>query len=114
MFGVRGESRGCCLIRCADWKCDVGYGPATASLGELSFRLHKELAEANNGREQWGYSRSTGTSFAEKDERLDGEDGREWLNNGGSRADVAGSHEFFGDQEGPAWLARRRGEKETT
>ena len=41
-----------------DW-----FGPATASLGALSFRLHQELAEKHNGHANWGYSPSTGTSF---------------------------------------------------
>ena len=44
----------------SDW-----FSTPTASLGALSFRLHKELAEAHNGAEEWGYSRSTGTSMVD-------------------------------------------------
>ncbi|UZJ52341.1 hypothetical protein CBS101457_001661 [Exobasidium rhododendri] len=33
-----------------DW-----HGSDTASLAKLSFRLHKELADAEGGREKWGY-----------------------------------------------------------
>ncbi|EMD66851.1 hypothetical protein GGP41_008240 [Bipolaris sorokiniana] len=39
-----------------DW-----FGPATTALGELSFRLHEELATEYEGRRNWGCSRSTGT-----------------------------------------------------
>lgn len=35
-----------------DW-----HGPSTASLGELSFNLHAELASEHNGTERWGYRR---------------------------------------------------------
>ncbi|KZT71435.1 FAD dependent oxidoreductase [Daedalea quercina L-15889] len=34
-----------------DW-----FNPTMAPLGELSFRLHKELAEQNDGRAKWGYA----------------------------------------------------------
>ena len=43
-----------------DW-----FSPQLAKLGELSFDLHKQLAEENDGYERWGYTRSTGTSLAE-------------------------------------------------
>ena len=85
-----------------DW-----YSSSVAPLGELSFNLHKKLAHENNGKENWGYSRSTGTSFAEGPRR--GERGDEWLNEGASRADVAGQHEFKGGK-GPAWLTRGSGD----
>jgi len=88
----------------SDW-----FGPDTASLGALSFQLHKELAEQNDGRKQWGYSRSTGTSLTEGGRR-GGPTGYDWLRHGGSRADAAGTHEFYGESEGPAWLARRKGD----
>ncbi|KAK4547514.1 hypothetical protein LTR36_000470 [Oleoguttula mirabilis] len=89
----------------SDW-----FGPATASLGALSFRLHKELAEEYDGKERWGYSRSTGTSLTEGRPR-GGKTGYDWLRDGGSRADAAGAHEFQGDQVGPAWLTRRKGDE---
>ena len=88
----------------SDW-----YGPPTASLGALSFKLHKELADKHNGNKQWGYSRSTGTSLAEGN--VNGPRSDDWLRTGGSRAEAAGSHEFKGDKKGPAWLKQRHGDK---
>ena len=87
----------------ADW-----FAPALAELGALSFRLHKELADAHNGQTRWGYSRSTGTSLAST--AAGGSNGYDWLRHGGSRATTRARHEFWGDAEGPAWLARRDGE----
>jgi len=84
-----------------DW-----YGPATASLGALSFDLHKQLAAEHNGRERWGYSSSTGISRTEGPSG--GNCGDDWLNDGGSRAEQAGTHEFTSGV-GPAWLTRRKG-----
>jgi len=91
----------------------VGFGPPTASLGALSFRLHKKLAEANNGKEEWGYSRSTGASLAEGRQKNRGAQGgdSDWLSEGGSRAQTAARHEFVGDKIGPAWLTRREGDE---
>ncbi|EMC92622.1 hypothetical protein BAUCODRAFT_77159 [Baudoinia panamericana UAMH 10762] len=89
----------------SDW-----FGPPTASLGALSFQLHKELAAQHDGKKQWGYSRSTGTSLAQSNYRGTAR-GDDWLRDGGSRADAAGTHEFAGNQVGPAWLTRRRGDK---
>lgn len=45
--GASGKAGGFLAL---DW-----HGMATASLAALSFRLHRELAEANNGAERWGY-----------------------------------------------------------
>ncbi|MCJ1392023.1 hypothetical protein MMC18_004890 [Xylographa bjoerkii] len=82
-----------------DW-----FSPSLASLGALSFDLHKELSEHNNGAEKWGYCRSTGTSLAE----VKGKRGDEWLRDGTSRAEAAATHDFK-DGYGPAWLTRSRG-----
>ncbi|KAH0271452.1 FAD dependent oxidoreductase, partial [Aureobasidium melanogenum] len=89
----------------ADW-----FGPASAPLGLLSFKLHKQLADEHDGAQKWGYSRSTGASFAEGEDPT-GEEAREgeWLESGRSRAEVAGAHEFV-EGEGPAWLTRRKGD----
>ncbi|MCJ1254874.1 hypothetical protein MMC24_002690 [Lignoscripta atroalba] len=84
-----------------DW-----FSPPVATLGALSFDLHKQLAEENNGWEKWGYSRSTGTSL----ENRGGKRGVDWLLEGSSRAEAAGEHEFV-DGVGPAWLTRRVGGK---
>lgn len=87
----------------------TGFGPATAQLGALSFRLHRELAEQHQGFEQWGYSRSTGTSLAQT-ENPSNVRGDDWLRDGGSRAQVAAIHEFNGPSNGPAWLRVKHGE----
>nr|POF13253.1 putative oxidoreductase c1f5.03c [Quercus suber] len=86
----------------ADW-----FGPATASLGALSFKLHKQLAEDHDGGKEWGYSRSTGTSMIEGSSKKGGARGYDWIRHGGSRAEAAGVHEFAGDAQGPAWLTRK-------
>jgi len=91
----------------ADW-----FGPASAPLGLLSFKLHKQLADEYHGAEKWGYARSTGASFTEGEDMIDGDDDHaegEWLEGGRSRAEVAGTHEFY-EGEGPAWLMRREGD----
>ncbi|KAH0005157.1 FAD dependent oxidoreductase, partial [Aureobasidium melanogenum] len=89
----------------ADW-----YGPASAPLGLLSFKLHKQLADEHDGAQKWGYARSTGASFAEGEDPIEEADKEgEWLEKGRSRAEVAGAHEYF-EGEGPAWLTRRKGD----
>lgn len=45
--GASGKSGG---FLAKDW-----HGPATASIADLSFRLHRELAEEHGGRDKWGY-----------------------------------------------------------
>lgn len=88
----------------ADW-----FVPALAPLGELSFALHRELADAHGGVERWGYSRSTGTSVVADEVGgggASGVSGEDWLRQGGSRADVAGVHAFDAG-DGPAWLTRQ-------
>lgn len=87
----------------SDW-----YGPATASLGALSFKLHKELAEENDGRKRWGYSRSTGTSHVAG--KRPGKKGGGDLRGVGAREQMAGTHDFSGGK-GPAWLTRTEGDK---
>ena len=86
----------------SDW-----FSAPTASLGALSFALHAELAAEFNGRERWGYSRSTGTSLTYGDGggRARGDD---WLREGGSRAEARGAHEFV-EGLGPSWLIRGSG-----
>lgn len=89
-----------------DW-----FGPADAALGALSFRLHKELAEKNDGHKNWGYSPATGTSFMPGVE-FRGSRNSHGLANGGSRADGAAMHEYS-DGMGPSWLTRRQGDSFT-
>ncbi|MCJ1460165.1 hypothetical protein MMC28_010544 [Mycoblastus sanguinarius] len=80
-----------------DW-----FSPQLAKLGELSFDLHKQLAEENDGYERWGYTRSTGTSLAEA-----AAGGENWLIAGVSRSAAAEeSSSGVGDVEDgrPRWL----------
>ncbi|EHY55846.1 hypothetical protein HRR83_006769 [Exophiala dermatitidis] len=68
-----------------DW-----FGAAVLPLAELSFRLHRDLADAHDGRRQWGYTPSIGYSLVTQDQgsgqQVRGED---WLLTGTSRAEVA-------------------------
>jgi glycine/D-amino acid oxidase-like deaminating enzyme len=91
-----------------DW-----FSAEVEELGRLSFRLHRELAESNAGRENWGYLRSTGLSYSAGVKRngKKAERGEDWLRAGGSRGDVAGVSEVFGDDDGPAWLKRAEGDR---
>ncbi|KAK6518437.1 hypothetical protein TWF506_005591 [Arthrobotrys conoides] len=86
-----------------DW-----FGAASSKLGELSFGLHRQLADANDGRRRWGYSPSNSFSF----ERGTGEGGRnrgdDWLRDGTSRVDASsgvGGVDAGNVQRGiaPAW-----------
>ncbi|KAK6501133.1 hypothetical protein TWF481_008981 [Arthrobotrys musiformis] len=67
-----------------DW-----FGAASSQLGQLSFGLHRQLADANDGRRRWGYSPSNSYSF----EKGTGEEGRkrgdDWLRDGTSRVDAS-------------------------
>jgi glycine/D-amino acid oxidase-like deaminating enzyme len=73
-----------------DW-----FSPPVASLGALSFKLHRELAQRHAGQEKWGYAGSlvyslsvdeTGVSSKPREEKGNGED---WISDGTSRAQVA-------------------------
>lgn len=68
------------------------FSAASSSLGELSFRLHKELADANGGSRKWGYAPSIAYSLA-IDQRGVGSKqtkNEDWLLDRSSRAGVAG------------------------
>lgn len=90
-----------------DW-----FAEECEELGRLSFRLHKQLAEENGGKEKWGYVESRGVSYsAGKEEKGRKERGEDWLRAGGSRGDIAGVSEGFSeDGVGPAWLMRGEGD----
>ena len=79
-----------------DW-----FAPSLAALGELSFDLHKKLAEENNGHVRWGYSQSTGTSLAE----TVGQNGADWLMEGVSRSTAAVKSSNSSSGNRPAWLS---------
>ncbi|KAF2262647.1 FAD dependent oxidoreductase [Lojkania enalia] len=82
----------------SDW-----FAPSVASLGALSFRLHKELADKNNGSKIWGYSQSTGISLSQNSEDAVVGSGEDWLRDGTSRAQAAGAKPSVG-ANGPVWL----------
>ena len=79
-----------------DW-----FSPDLANLGELSFALHKQLAEENKGYEKWGYSRSSSSSLEEQVAT-----GDDWLAEGASRSVAAAKSAQCG-QNGPSWLKHR-------
>lgn len=81
-----------------DW-----FSPSLSNLGKLSFRLHKELAQAHNGHELWGYSQSTGTSLAEETVESNGGSGADWLREGASRAEAAKNTDP-NSSHAPQWL----------
>ena len=97
-----------------DW-----FSPDLSQLGALSFEEHKRLAEKENGREKWGYTRSTGVSYTPglRDTlRKKGERGEDWLRRDASRANAAneGVGEFVAGTEeetGPRWLSRSEGDE---
>ena len=79
-----------------DW-----FSPAAAPLGSLSFELHRQLAEENDGAENWGYSKSRSSSLS----TTTGKRGYEWLREDASRAEAAAAHESLASV-GPSWLSR--------
>lgn len=87
----------------ADW-----FSPSTAALGQLSFDEHRRLAEEYNGREQWGYLRSTSVSYA-AGQKAGTARGDDWLREGNSRAESV-SEIVAGDGGSPRWLTRRAGD----
>lgn len=89
-----------------DW-----FSSAAASLGALSFELHKKLAEEHNGGKGWGYAPSTALSLSIHEGVGIGTGDREgdWLLNGTSRAEVAASHDLFNRDGTPAWLTKQKG-----
>jgi glycine/D-amino acid oxidase-like deaminating enzyme len=89
----------------ADW-----FSPSVAALGKLSFDEHRRLAEKFNGKEKWGYSQTTGVSYATGTRTKKGR-GDDWLREGISRANTAGGSEFAGDDtQYPSWLTRVHGD----
>ena len=81
-----------------DW-----FSTPLAKLGSLSFDLHRDLAEKNDGYNIWGYSQSTSTSLAET---IGSHEGAEWSREGASRAAAAESILSNG-AHGPAWLKHK-------
>ncbi|KAJ8112047.1 hypothetical protein OPT61_g5496 [Boeremia exigua] len=87
-----------------DW-----FAPSVASLGALSFELHKSLANKYKGRQTWGYAQSTGLSLSQDSESAISGSGEDWLENGTSRAQLASHNRpWEEDVTGPEWLRRTK------
>jgi hypothetical protein len=78
-----------------------------SSLGLLSFKLHKELADAHNGSQIWGYTPSTCISLTQSDEEAVGGSGEDWLDAGTSRANASTAKAVKdGWVDAPPWLKK--------
>ena len=87
-----------------DW-----FSPSVSALGELSFAEHKRLATEHSGREKWGYLPGTGLNYVPAENRGN-KRGDDWLRDGTSRAQVAGSGVERVENGGiPGWLNHHRG-----
>jgi len=95
-----------------DW-----FNPSVSPLGELSFQLHKELAEANNGSKNWSYMPSTAYSLAIEARGVGSSEGGgdDWLAQGTTRADAAPTgngaerEEMLNADGTPAWFTKQKG-----
>jgi glycine/D-amino acid oxidase-like deaminating enzyme len=107
-----------------DW-----FVPSVAALGELSFDLHRQLAEQHAGQRRWGYAKSTALSLSVEEPGVESnrkeakkERGEDWLLQGTSRSRVASKpvsgrangrgergDEFFNDDGSPRWVAPQEG-----
>ncbi|KAK3074244.1 hypothetical protein LTR53_003467 [Teratosphaeriaceae sp. CCFEE 6253] len=96
-----------------DW-----FAEKATPLGELSFRLHRQLADEHGGRKRWGYLGSHVYSLS-LDDAPAGVRGEDWLLAGTSRAQAAGRGREYGnisaDGEAvnadgtPAWMSSQQG-----
>jgi glycine/D-amino acid oxidase-like deaminating enzyme len=92
-----------------DW-----FQGSVASLGALSFREHERVASEEGGYEKWGYAKTTTVSYQPgvrpRSRRKGG--GREnWLEDGGSRAEVVDERSGEeGNGDVPPWLRRSKGD----
>jgi len=70
-----------------DW-----FRRSTASLGALSFDLHRQLAEEYDGPRRWGYSPTTAVSLSESrlHPNVNGKRGEDWLLEGRRPSAAAG------------------------
>lgn len=89
-----------------DW-----FSAPVTPLGELSFNLHRQLAQEYHGQKRWGYAPSTALSLA-IDEGRGVVRGEDWLLEGTSRAGVsaaAGEGDMLREDGTPEWLTRQKG-----
>lgn len=106
---IRGKAK-CCRTRRKELIARfLGFAPSVASLGALSFALHKSLAEKHQGRQTWGYAQSTGISLSQDSESAISGSGEDWLENGTSRAQLAQHNRPWEEGVGrPEWLRRTK------
>ncbi|GKU01016.1 unnamed protein product [Fusarium langsethiae] len=81
-----------------------------ASLGALSFDEHEKLAEQDDGREKWLYAKSVTVNYEMPRRKLKGFGGKNWLSEGGSRADLVEERGEVRDRNSPPWLKRVKGD----
>ncbi|KAI5297438.1 hypothetical protein KEM55_004695 [Ascosphaera atra] len=93
-----------------DW-----FEPALAPLGELSFDLHRQYADENNGQDKWKYATSIALSLglgAEEPASGGDGDGHDWIRQGSSRGNVAaGSARVDAGVPMPGWITQQKGRK---
>ena len=102
----------CASGRSAGFLAKDWFHPSTRELGELSFKLHRELAEAFNGRQRWGYAGSTSLSVSQiqdhgsEHEKDNGWE--DWLFGGRSRGFMGTkSSTSISESSWPEWLPMR-------
>lgn len=88
-----------------DW-----FHGSISELGALSFDAHRALAEAEEGRDRWDYSRSVTLSYDPGGRRDDHRRGEDWLLEGASRVGVVGDRPERTEGEAPVWLRRADGD----
>ncbi|OBS19869.1 hypothetical protein FPOA_11594 [Fusarium poae] len=81
-----------------------------ASLGALSFDEHERLAEKHDGREKWMYAKSVTVNYELPRRKPKGFGGKDWLSEGGSRADLVEERGEVKDRNSPPWLKRVKGD----
>jgi glycine/D-amino acid oxidase-like deaminating enzyme len=105
----------CASGRAAGFITKDWFSSSLAELGELSFRLHRELADRFDGRRNWGYSGTIALSLNETDDdnELRGatkeKRGEDWLFDGDSRRAMAGGMTALEDHQWPQWLRKAGG-----
>lgn len=101
----------CASGRAAGFLAKDWFQSPTQELGELSFRLHKELAEEFDGARRWGYAETTSLSVSQtggdSTEHEKGGDWEDWLFGGRSRGHMAtDSSALQTNPSWPEWLSR--------
>lgn len=90
-----------------DW-----FPPVILPLAELSYEEHVKLAEEHNGREKWAFAKCTtiGHEVNRKKRKGNFKKDEDWLEEGGSRADLVEERKGMGDGKVPSWLRRVDGD----